>query len=135
MFVLRPVWLFAVPWPVFHKAPLPMGFSRQEYQSGVPFPTPGDLPDPGVELTSTAFPALAGGFLTNGATWKCKSLNHVQLYATPWTIESMEFSRPKYWSGYPFHSPGDLPNKGIKPRSPTLQAFSLPAEPQGKPWI
>ena len=45
----------------------------------------------------------------------------------------MEFSRPEYWSGQPFPSPGDLPNPGIKFRSPTLQADSLPAEPQGKP--
>ena len=43
----------------------------------------------------------------------------------------MEFSRPEYWSGFP--SPGDLPNPGIEPRSPTLQLDSLPAEPQGKP--
>ena len=52
---------------------------------------------------------------------------------TPWTIQSMEFSRPEYWSGQPFPSPGDLPNPGIKPRSPALQADSLPAEPPGKP--
>ena len=45
----------------------------------------------------------------------------------------MEFSRPEYWSGWPFPSPGDLPNPGIKPRFPTLQADSLPAEPPGKP--
>ena len=45
----------------------------------------------------------------------------------------MGFSRPEYWSGQPFPSPGDLPNPGIKPRSPALQADSLPAEPQGKP--
>ena len=51
---------------------------------------------------------------------------------TPWTIQSMEFSRPEYWSGEPFPSPGDLPNSGIKPRSPALQEDSLPAEPQGK---
>ena len=53
--------------------------------------------------------------------------------ATPWTIRSMEFSRPEYWSGYCFPSPGDLPNPGIKRRSPALQADYLPAEPQGKP--
>ena len=52
---------------------------------------------------------------------------------TPWTIQSMEFSRPEYWSGYLFPSPGDLPNPGIKPRSPTLQTDSLPTEPKGKP--
>jgi len=40
----------------------------------------------------------------------------------------MEFSRPEYWSGYPFPSPGDLPNPGIEPRSPALQADSLPTE-------
>ena len=45
----------------------------------------------------------------------------------------MEFSRPEYWSGQPFPSPGDLSNSGIQPRTPTLQADSLPAEPQGKP--
>ena len=45
----------------------------------------------------------------------------------------MEFSGPEYWSGWPFLSPGDLPNPESEPRSPTLQADSLPAEPQGKP--
>ena len=45
----------------------------------------------------------------------------------------MEFSRPEYWSGYPFPSPGDLPNPGIEPRSPALQEDSLPAEPPGEP--
>ena len=45
----------------------------------------------------------------------------------------MEFSRPEYWSGQPFPSPGDLPDPGIKPRSPALQADSLPAEPPEKP--
>ena len=46
---------------------------------------------------------------------------------------SVEFSRPEYWSGWPFPSPGDLPNPGIEPRPPTLLADSLPAEPQQKP--
>ena len=45
----------------------------------------------------------------------------------------MEFSRQEYWSGLPCLPPGDLPNPGIKPRSPTLQADSLPSEPPGKP--
>ena len=44
----------------------------------------------------------------------------------------MEFSREEYWSGLPFPSPGDLPNPGIEPRSPALQADSLPSEPSGK---
>ena len=57
-------------------------------------------------------------------------------WTTPWTIQSMEFSRPEYWRGWPFHSPEDLPNPGIEPRSPSLQVDSLPVEPQGKPrWL
>ena len=44
----------------------------------------------------------------------------------------MGFSRPEYWSGEPFPSPGDLPNPGIKPRPPSLQVDCLPAEPQGQ---
>ena len=47
----------------------------------------------------------------------------------------MEFSRPEYWSGKPFPSPGDLPSPGIEPRSPALQADSLAAETQGKPKL
>ena len=70
---------------------------------------------------------------------KVKSLSHVQLFANPWTIAhqahppSMEFSRQEYWSGLPFPSPGDLPDPGIKPRSPALQAQALPSEPPGNP--
>ena len=45
---------------------------------------------------------------------------------------SMGFSRQDYWSGLPFPSPGDLPNPGIEPGSPALQADSLPSEPQGE---
>ena len=55
---------FATPWPEAQQAPLPMEFSRQEYWSGVPFPTAGDLPNPRVKLTSLVSPALAGGFFT-----------------------------------------------------------------------
>ena len=71
---------------------------------------------------------------------KVKSLSHVQLFATPWTIAyqaspSMGISRLGYWSGLPFPSPGDLPDPGIKPRSPALQADSLPFEPPGKSYI
>ena len=65
---------------------------------------------------------------------KVKSLSHGQLFVTPWTVayeapQSMEFSRQEYWSGLPFPSPGDLPNPGIKPRSPALQADALLSEP------
>ena len=56
----------------------------------------------------------------------------------PWTVAcqappSMGFSRQEYWSGLPFPSPGDLPDPGIEPKSPSLQADALPSEPPGKP--
>ena len=70
--------------------------------------------------------------------WDCYSLSCVQLFVTPWTVSFqvtlfMELFRQEYWSGLPFPSPGDLPNLRIEPRSPAMQADSLPAEPQGKP--
>ena len=55
---------FVAPWTVAHQAPLSMGFSRQEYRSGLPFALPWDLPDPGIEPTSHMSPALAAGFFT-----------------------------------------------------------------------
>ena len=68
---------------------------------------------------------------------KVKSLSRVRFFVTPWTVAyqappSVGFSRQEYWSGLPFPSPGDLPNSGIEPRPPTLQADSLPTESQGK---
>ena len=57
--------LFATLWIVAHQAPLTMGFPRQEYWSGLPFPSLGDLPDPGIELTSgTSVLCIVGGFFT-----------------------------------------------------------------------
>ena len=69
---------------------------------------------------------------------KVKSLSRVRLFATPWTVahqapRSVGFSRQEYWNGLPFPSPGDLPDPGIEPRSPALQAAALPFEPPGKP--
>ena len=64
----------------------------------------------------------------------------VSYSAIPWTVAcqaplSMKFSRQEYWSGLPFSSPGDLPDPGIKPRSPVLQVDSLPTKPLGKPSV
>ena len=69
---------------------------------------------------------------------KVKLLSCVRFFATPWTVAyqaplSMEFFRHEYWSGLPFPSPEDLPDPGIKPRFPKLQADALPSEPPGKP--
>ena len=68
-----------------------------------------------------------------------KSLSHVQLFMILWTVArqvlcSWGFSRLEYWSGLPRPPPGDLPNPGMEPRSPSLQVDSLPSEPPGK-WI
>ena len=67
------------------------------------------------------------------AALKLKLLSYVWVFVIPWIIQSMVFSRPEYWSGEPFPSPGDFPDLGTKPRSPSLQADSLPAESPGKP--
>ena len=66
-----------------------------------------------------------------------KSFSCVRLFATPWTVAyqaspSVGFSRQDYWSGLPFPSLGDLPNPGIEPRSPALEADALTSEPPGK---
>ena len=76
-----------------------------------------------------------------GFLWsEVKSFSSVWPFTSPWTVAhkappSMEFSRQEYWSGLPFPSPGDLPNPGIEPRSPALQADALTSEPPGKPWF
>ena len=67
-----------------------------------------------------------------------KSFSRVRLFATPWTVAyqaspSMGFSRQEYWSGLPFPSPGDLPDTGIEPRFPALEADALTSETPGKP--
>ena len=69
-----------------------------------------------------------------------KSLSPARLFVTLWTVAcqtplSMGVSRQEYWSGLSFPSPGDLPDLGIKPRSPGLQADSLPSEPAGKLYM
>ena len=64
--------LFVTLWTVDHQAPLSMGFSRQEYWSGLPCPPPGDLPNPKIEPASLVSPALAGGFFTSSAPWEAQ---------------------------------------------------------------
>ena len=92
----------------------------------------------------TCTPIFTAALFTIAKTWKqpkvkVKSLNRVQLFATPWTVAyqaplSMGFSRQEYWSGLPFPSPGDLPDPGIQPGSPTLEADTLTSEPPRKPY-
>ena len=81
--VLGCVRLFATPWTVAWQAPLSMGFSRQAYWSGLPFPSPGDLPDPGVEPMSPVSHALAGGFFTTEPLGKPPKLSLSQTCPVP----------------------------------------------------
>ena len=110
-----------------------MCVSHSEFWSGLPFPSPGDLSNPGIEPRS---PALEGDSLPSKPPGKPP--NRSLLFATPWTVAyevplSMGFSRQEYWNGLPFSSAGDLPNPGIEHGAPTLKANSLPSEPPGKP--
>ena len=68
------VWLFAALRTVAHQAPLSMGFSRQEYWSGLPFPSSGDLHDPGIKPKSLTSPALAGRFFTTEPPGKLSNI-------------------------------------------------------------
>ena len=131
------------------QTPLSMGFSKQEYCSGLPCPPPGDLTDPGIEPTA----------LTSNLYWQAGSLplvppgkprynftpivccaellTRVRLFVTPWTIARLAplslgilQARILEWVAIP--PPGDLSCPGIKPRSRAFQADSLPSEPPGK---
>ena len=73
---LSRVQLFATPWTVAYQAPPSMGFSKQEYWSGLAFPSPGDLPDPGTEPMSPVAPVLAGEFFTTEPPKKPNNNNH-----------------------------------------------------------
>ena len=155
-YVLSCVRLFVTLWTVARQALLSVGFSRQEYWSRLPFPSPGDLPDPGIEPPSPVSPALQVNFIpaikeargcqvnmTLLLTLRMCSvqlLSRVRLFATLWTVArqaslSVECCREEYWSGLPSPPPGDIPDPGIEPTSPVspaLQVNSLPIEPSGR---
>ena len=79
------VWLFGTPWTIAHQAPLSMVFFRQEYWNGLPFPTPGDLPDTGIESLPFKSPALAGKFFTTSAAWEAHMpLKEINLWVWNW---------------------------------------------------
>ena len=124
------------PWTVACQAPLPVDFSRQAYWSGVPFPTPEDLSDPRIELSSLASPAMAGGFFTTSTTWESESRSVVSNSLRPYGLYSPRNS-PGQNTGVGSLSllQGIFPIQGSKPRFSALQADSLPAEPQGKTRI
>ena len=111
---LSHVRVFVIPWMVAYQAPLSTGFSRQEYWSGLPFPSPGDLPNPGIE---PGCPSLQTDALPSEPPGKpllllllLSHLSCVRLCVTPPTAAhqaplSLGFSRQEHWSGLPFPSP------------------------------
>ena len=100
--MLSCVRLFATPWTIAHQVPLSMEFSRQESWSGLPFPTPGDLPHPGTKPTSPASAVLAGRFFTTGTTGEVSN-SSVQFssvaHLCPTLCDPMNLSTP----GLPVH--------------------------------
>ena len=93
------VWLCATQWTLAHQAPLSMEFSRQEYWSGLPFPSPGDLLDPGIEHVSLESPALAGGFFTTeplGKPFVSSDNSQMNLLLVKWDINKYA----QNWSGH-----------------------------------
>ena len=91
-------------------------------------------------LTSLLIKKLNNNLCSLVVKVKMKVLSLVRVFATPWTIAcqappSMGFPREEYWNGLPFPSPGDLPDPGIEPGCPALQADSLPSEPPGNIFI
>ena len=89
------VQLFATPWTVAHQAPPSMGFSRQEYWSGLPCPPSGDLPDPGIKPAFFTSPALAGGFFTTSATWEAHYFTTISLKTNPSQYFRLHFISPE----------------------------------------
>ena len=91
----------AIPWTVVRQAPLSMGFSRQEYWNGLPFPPPGNLPNPGIKPVSLMSPALAGGFLTNsvigGRSGKYKAIKGIICLTWASFVAQLVKNLPAMW--------------------------------------
>ena len=141
---LSRVWLSATPWTTTHQASLSITNSQSLLKlMSIKLVMPSNhfiLCHP-LHLLPSIFPSIrvfsnesyggGGGLVAK----LCLTL------VAPWTVAhqaplSMGFSRQEYWSGLPFPSPGDLPNPGIEPESPAVQADSLPTELWGKPqWV
>ena len=96
-YVLSHVWRFAAPWTVDHRAPLPMEFSKQEYWSGMPFPSPGNFPNSVIKLASLASPALARGFITTVPPGKPMFNAHLNVIFTRTQNNFFTISLQKYF--------------------------------------
>ena len=128
---------FVTPQTIACQYPLSMGFPRQEYWSGLSFPSPGYLLNPVIKPMSSV---AAGRFSTTESLGKPKSLSRVRLFVIPWTVAwqaslSMEFSRQEYWSGQPFlfSSRSSWPKDRTQISCITGRFFTT--EPPGKPQM
>ena len=117
--VLSHVRLFATPWTITLQAPLPIEFSRQEYLSALPFPSPGDLSDPGIKSMSLTSPALAGRFFTTSTTWEAHRLSEALL---------KKKKKKQSYSTFQKHVPsmGTVCKMNQNPRRSTKQGFCPP---------
>ena len=100
------VWLFATLWTVAHKAPLSVGFSRQEYWNGLPCPPSGDLSDSGIKPASLLSPALAGGFFTTCAAWESHPHTYTQCCALQFHFHYLIIISPNKRCYFPNGSAG-----------------------------
>ena len=122
------VWLCAISLTIAHQAPLSMGFSRPKYCSGLPFPSPGDLPDPGNEPVTLMYPALAGRFFTIVPTGKLpvnKSISGASAFlSVKWRYArlSLMIRMQLFWK--PVMTPKCLQNL-LFPRIPPRKAVDL----------
>ena len=116
------VWLFATLWTIAYQPPLSMGFSRQEYWSGLPCSPPGYFPDPGIELASLKSSALVGGFFTNREclVYMCSRYLYVTHLAIWGDLKA-------WWGGEEDSWWGDLADRKNQPQE------SIPGSPRGKP--
>ena len=155
--LLSRVWFFATPWTVAYQAPPSMGFSRRECWSGLPFPSPRDLPDPGIEpgsptLQADTLPSEPPG--RSGLFEKSFRFGHFFVvvvvllvlltkvvsnsFAILWTIAPprllcpWDFPGKSTGVGCHFLLQADLPNPGIEPTSPALAGRFFTTEPPGK---
>ena len=129
------------PWTVTHQAPLSIGFPKQEYWSGLPFPSPRDLSNPGIEHGSPAWQTDSLPLSHWGSPTQCTECESVKVLVTQlcptlqphglWLTRFLcPWNSPGKNTGVGSHSflQGNLPNPGIEPRSPTLQVDSLSSE-------
>ena len=128
------VQLLATPWTVAYQASLSMGFSRQEYWSGLPFPPPGDLPNPRIKPASLSSPTLAGRFFTTSTTWESENRSVMSYSVTSMGCTVHGILKARILEGVAFSfSRGSSQAWDRTQVSRIIGRFFNPAEPPGKP--